>query len=200
MMGSFETGNKLPFGPEGQPLTKTTLTCHTLGTLDLAAPHPEDIDLDDIVHGLSQACRWANQGAWYSVAQHSVEVCWLANKNGFPKGIQRSALMHDAHEAYVGDMSGGLKYMLGDALRPILEDLDAAIEARFSLTGLTRDYEQGVVKDLEDSIVEAEYKMLFLGAEPGTVGLSEPMLPEQAAVAFLKCANALGLHAGRMAA
>ncbi len=198
MMGSFETGNKLPYGPNGEELTKTTITTHTLGTLDLAAPRPEDIDLDDIVHGLAHACRWANQGRWYTVAQHSLEVCWLAKKEGLSRDIQVAALMHDAHEAYVGDLSGGLKFMIGGELKHILEDLDAAIEQRFGFQGLTDSYETGVVKQLEDSLIKPEYEVMFLGKNPGEVGLSEPMEREQAAMRFLKCANQFGITAGRM--
>lgn len=198
MMGSFDTGNKLKEGPSGEPLNKTTLTTHTLGTIDLADPRPEDIDLDDIVAGLSKTCRWASQGRWYTVAQHSLECCWLARKEGYAQSVQIACLMHDAHEAYTGDMAGGLKFLVGDSLRVVLEALDRAIEQRFGIRGLTESYESGLVKEIEDSLIQPEYEMLFLGKEAYQVGLSAPMHPEPAAVAFLKAANSLGLMAGRM--
>ena len=63
-------------------------------------PRPEDICIRDIAHHLSLCCRF--NGACrvhYSVAQHSVMVA-----NILPAPLRFWGLMHDATEAYVGDM------------------------------------------------------------------------------------------------
>ncbi len=59
----------------------------------------EDICIEDIAHSLALICRFGGQCAYfYSVAQHSVNVAELVNKN------KLAALLHDASEAYLGDM------------------------------------------------------------------------------------------------
>lgn len=69
-------------------------------------PRPEEIDIRDIAHHLSMLCRW--NGAcrrFYSVAEHSVNVyrvVWTMTKSPH---LALSALLHDAHEAYLGDIT-----------------------------------------------------------------------------------------------
>lgn len=68
-------------------------------------PRPEDVSILDIAHHLSNICRFGGAcSPFYSVAQHSVITSQLARK--YP----RLALMHDATEAYVGDIVRPLKY------------------------------------------------------------------------------------------
>ncbi len=67
---------------------------------------PEDIDIRDIAHHLACTNRWA--GALrepISVAQHSVHVMRLCRGTGF----ELEALLHDATEAYLGDVTKWLK-------------------------------------------------------------------------------------------
>jgi hypothetical protein len=69
------------------------------------------IDIIDIAHGLSNICRFA--GHVYTnltVAQHSV---WCSY-NVKDQNCALAALMHDAHEAYVGDCPTPLKMLLPD--------------------------------------------------------------------------------------
>jgi hypothetical protein len=79
--------------------------------LSLCDPKANQIRLRDISHGLSFACRYACQVAdFYSVAEHSVLVCQLLELR-YPenKSLHRWGLMHDASEAYLGDMPKPLK-------------------------------------------------------------------------------------------
>lgn len=67
--------------------------------------------MQDIARGLSHLCRFAGQlPRFYSVAQHSLLVAQLVNKEH-----RRLALLHDASEAYMGDLSRNLKH------HPLLE-------------------------------------------------------------------------------
>jgi hypothetical protein len=70
-------------------------------------PTPDQIDIFDIAQGLSNSCRWGGQIRYfYSIAQHSVfvsSICHPENK--------LCALLHDASEAYLGDMVKPLKYL-----------------------------------------------------------------------------------------
>ena len=71
----------------------------------LTNPHIDDVDIEDIAHGLAYQCRFNGQTReFYSVAQHSLMVMSLV-----PEELRFSALLHDAAEAYLGDMVKPLK-------------------------------------------------------------------------------------------
>ena len=95
-------------------------------------PDPNEIDLGDIAHHLSQICRF--QGAttsFYSVAQHSFLVSRLV-----PPGLALRALLHDAAEAYVGDLIYPVKRTVGAPYAEIEDRFERAIAKRFGLPGL----------------------------------------------------------------
>jgi len=79
--------------------------------LDFLNPTPEMIHISDIATGLGNTCRWAGQiNDFFSVAQHSILVARLA-----PLELQKPAILHDAAEAFIHDVSKPLKILLGDA-------------------------------------------------------------------------------------
>lgn len=69
-------------------------------------PRSEDISILDIAHHLANICRFGGAcKPFYSVAQHSVHVSHIGS------GVSaRIKLMHDAPEAYAGDIVRPLKY------------------------------------------------------------------------------------------
>ena len=71
--------------------------------VDLIQPDPETIRLDDIAHHLARIHRYTGGTEW-SVAAHSLCVAMLV-----PREFRLEALLHDAHEAYVGDVSSPMK-------------------------------------------------------------------------------------------
>lgn len=72
---------------------------------DLAKPSADMISTADIAHSLSMQCRFnGHTSEFYSVAQHCCLVADLA-----PAEDQLAALLHDATEAYVGDLVRPLK-------------------------------------------------------------------------------------------
>lgn len=100
---------------------------HSGATLDLLAPSTSDFTIDDIAHGLSQICRYAGQCKhFYSVAEHSVLVSDVAS------GAALEALLHDAAEAFIGDVTRPLKQLLPEYKR-IEDTLQLVIRHRFSL-------------------------------------------------------------------
>jgi len=74
--------------------------------VDILNPHPNDIDFADIVNGLARVQRFGGQinAEHYSVAEHSVLVSRLCAPRNALLG-----LMHDASEAFVGDVVTPLK-------------------------------------------------------------------------------------------
>lgn len=81
----------------------TTFTGKRVNPMDL---HPEDIDIRDIAHHLACINRWC--GALkepISVAQHCVHVSWLLRGTRY----ELNGLLHDASEAYLGDMTKWVK-------------------------------------------------------------------------------------------
>ena len=71
------------------------------------APDAAQIDIGDIAHGLAYQCRFNGQTRhFYSVAQHSLIVAGLV-----APPLRLAALLHDAAEAYLGDMVKPLKQL-----------------------------------------------------------------------------------------
>ena len=91
-------------------------------------PSPLSINLGDIAHALSHTCRFGGHTkTFYSVAQHSV----LVSQNLEPR-FARWGLMHDAAEAYVGDMPAPLKSLLPE-FQAIETNILALIATRYHL-------------------------------------------------------------------
>lgn len=91
-------------------------------------PRPEHMTTAAIAHSLAQINRFNGHAARpYSVAEHSLLVCDIVERD-FGLGVQAqfAALMHDAHEAFCGDMHSPGKAEIGPAWE--------AWEARWQLT------------------------------------------------------------------
>jgi uncharacterized protein len=93
---------------------------------DLLDPAGSAFTVADIAHGLAHCCRFAGQcNLFYSVAEH----CWHASYI-VPAPYRRAALLHDAAEAFIGDVTRPLKSLLPD-YKAIEKGVEAAIGARF---------------------------------------------------------------------
>lgn len=98
----------------------TTILLRNGSLFNLAEPELGPFDITDIAWGLSNMCRYMGRTSqFYSVAQHSVVVASL-----LPPHLQMQGLMHDAAEAFVGDVVAPLKAML-----PEYQALEARVEA-----------------------------------------------------------------------
>jgi hypothetical protein len=93
-------------------------------------PRPEDIDINDIATALSKKCRWGGHcSGFFSVAEHSVLCSYLV-----PRGMELSALLHDASEAYLPDLPSPIKDMPEFAIFSEAEDLiHEAVALKFNL-------------------------------------------------------------------
>lgn len=91
-------------------------------------PMPEDVDILDIAHALSNLCRFnGHTRRFYSVAQHSMLVACIV-----PEPLALAALLHDAAEAYFADIVRPVKpHLFG--LDEIEQRIHAAIAERFGI-------------------------------------------------------------------
>ncbi len=94
----------------------------------LTQPDPDSICIEDIGTGLANLTRFNGQtNPAYTVAQHSVWVSYQV-----PPEHALQALLHDAAEAYIGDLNSPAKQLCHD-YRRLEERLNAAIMTRFGL-------------------------------------------------------------------
>lgn len=96
----------------------------------------DDIDLDDIAHALSSICRFGGHTRhFYSVAQHSVYVAeYVCHRDPENHVRQKTALLHDAVEAYLGDLVRPLKRRPEMAVYLEVEtELEQVIAKKFGL-------------------------------------------------------------------
>ena len=106
--------------------------------LDLLNPSPDDIEAEDIAHGLSRVARWNGQTKGlhaFSVAQHSLLVedifCVLVPSASHEARL--AALLHDAPEYVVGDMISPFKAVIGGDYKALERRLLSAVHIRFGL-------------------------------------------------------------------
>jgi len=93
---------------------------------DYTRPDDGPYHITDIARSLSNLCRYTGHVShFYSVAQHCVLASQMA-----PPFLQMAALLHDAAEAYLGDVNSPLKTMLPDYAR-LEEQVERALFERF---------------------------------------------------------------------
>lgn len=133
-------------------------------------PSPNDIRIDDIARALSHLCRYNGQTSrFYSVAEHSVLAAEMAGRMGHPISVQRWALLHDASEAYVGDMIRPLKKEIPQ-FEEIEERVQRAIARRFNLPWPMYP----IIKEIDNILCSTEKDQLL----PNHRGHEWPNMPD----------------------
>ena len=95
---------------------------------DLAEPEACAFQVSDIAHALGNICRFTGHTQrFYSVAEHSV-IC----SHMVPPEDAMAALMHDASEAFIGDVSTPLKSLLPD-YKSVEHRVEQAVWSRLGL-------------------------------------------------------------------
>lgn len=122
----------------------------------LTDPHPDDVDIKDIAHALSMVCRFGGHiREFYSVAQHSVHCAELvASWHPQEIALQLYTLLHDASEAYLGDVVRPLKYSMPNYLTLELTMQDMIYRG----LGVSNPNvsEQQIIKSADDTLLMTE--------------------------------------------
>jgi hypothetical protein len=169
--------------------------------VDLADLWPSDVNLTDVARGLGVP-RFGGQAQFpdgnpYTVAQHCLVLAeWYERHGAYDPLFADEALLHDAAEAYVGDMHGPLKHLPKLAEFSAIEDrLLAAIHERVghSVSSAHRD----LVSRFDKCLLVNEFALFWPGLrgqhpelpcfkwEPLQGVRIEPMTPAEASAKWL---------------
>ena len=144
------------------------LQTYTGKKLSLFNPDESQISMVDISTHLSRLVRFngATRSEGYTVAQHCVHVC-----DSLPEEYKLEGLLHDAVEAYTGDIPGPIKNYLGEDFKAIETRLDKLVRGIYNLPPQMswRVKEE----DLNWLWTEKEYLMAF-EPEPWPIPKLEP--------------------------
>lgn len=147
-----------------EPMKKlcTTATGRNINVTNLRL---EDIDIQDIAHSLSMRCRWGGFcKEFFSIAEHTVHVVDIVEMWGADRNTQKRACLHDAAEAYLGDMATLLKRLDEMAAFRELEDrVQSLIFERFGVQPTPSSAE--AVKRADRVMLAVEGKRLMPASE-----------------------------------
>ena len=164
----------------------------------------DDINLDDIAHHLTKICRYGGGlklNHHYSVANHSIALYYYAMDQGLPLEVQKCLLMHDATEAYLGDVNGILKLWLPDYME-IEEMVKQLIWSKYQLPDdpmvdeIVNQLDKRILLDEAKAFYKDKYKH-FADQYPHLTPLNIKLYPEQelsiTKAMFLHCCNQLNI-------
>ncbi|MGB6054628.1 MAG: hypothetical protein WBG17_05250 [Burkholderiaceae bacterium] len=159
--------------------------------VNLLEPDPESITITDIARALSLINRFGGHTRTpYTVAQHSILVAGI-----MPREWQLHGLLHDAAEAYLGDMVQPLKHQ--PEMRPFREResvMQAAIYKSLGLSPCSPDGCHDAVRRADLTVLATERRdlmppdaqpwVILTGIEPMHKRI-RPMRPQVAEAEFL---------------
>lgn len=160
----------------------------------------DDLDIIDIAHALSHVCRYAGHVTqFYSVAQHSVHVSQFV-----PPEYAMWGLLHDASEAYLGDVPRPWKR--APWMKQYREAERRVMEKVVEFFGLEPKTEPPEVKRVDTLICGPEADLLMAKHPDWTIPeypqewkfrLTRAWHPKEAKLAFLiRFEELLALHGG----
>lgn len=122
--------------------------------INILDPDPALFDIDDIAHALSKLDRFGSHlPVFYSVADHCIWCASKAHEEPF------TALMHDAAEAYLGDVVKPIKDLPQFAFyKQIEQRFDERLAEKF---GFKYPF-PAIVKAVDNDALEMEWNQMML--------------------------------------
>jgi len=132
------------------------------------------INIETISHALSMQCRFNGHiDRFYSVAEHCV-LC--AERISDPQ-LKLTALLHDANEAYAGDVIRPVRQIIGKDFEVLASFLEMKI---YSILGITSSQKAlDAVKIVDDFMLEVEGRLFFKDWEESDVPLNSDIIEWQ---------------------
>lgn len=125
----------------------------------------EAINLPNIAHALAHICRFGGHCArHYSVAAHSILVADILKARGVPAAGQLAGLLHDAHEAFCGDMATPIKRALGAVWTEFEGAIERTVHEVLGITDLMREWAY-VTHPADETALVTEIRALFVAPE-----------------------------------
>ena len=123
---------------------------------DPAKPEWQDIEIEDIAHALSYITRANGHfNVFFSVARHSINCAAEAKLRGHSARVQLLCLLHDAAEAYIGDMTRPLKMKI-PYFSEIEKEYQKIIFSKFIADDIT-DGEKALARAVDDTMLYHEF-------------------------------------------
>lgn len=164
----------------GDPVhvTDAAIETYTGRQFHLLAPRIEELCFDDIAHALSNICRFNGHSQRpYYVAEHSCLIAdrvheeirrsssphYVKDMFGSTRWrIELAALMHDAAEAYIGDMTRPLKVKML-AFKDVEARIDAAVGqwlgTPYPLPPIVKEFDSRILHDERKQVMSQSTNM-----------------------------------------
>lgn len=127
-------------------------------------PRPEEVKIEDIAHSLCNLCRFAGHSrVFYSVGRHSENCRRVAERvrGSSPDALrlQMLCLIHDAAEAYIGDLPRPIKQFIPE-FKTVERKVEAIIYEALQIAPPTEE-EERFVKHIDNYMLCIEGRILM---------------------------------------
>lgn len=176
---------------------KNTIRLRSGRYFDFIDPQADQFTIEDIAGALSKICRFGGQiERFYSVAEHSCLCAQVALEDGLNLDALKAVFLHDAAEAFCGDVVKPLKVMLPE-YAVVEKRVERVIQNKF---GVDFEAQRKHVVEIDRGMLMAERRALFTPDKVTWAGENEARrltvqpcgwLPVEAEAQFLRWADEL---------
>ena len=137
----------------------TAISTYNGYAFDIYDPGSWVFDLEEIAQALSNTCRFGGHVEFYSVAEHCMRVAEWLKSQGYSHKTQLIGLLHDAIEAYIGDIPRPIKRTFtldGESIMDLEKGMELSMFQTFGLLSDQFEVQWAAVKQGDLAIYERE--------------------------------------------